>query len=211
MFKRFKQLPIHLNANLPERFMVRRMRLGIDLDGVVANFTKGWMGFYNRDFGAELVETDSKQWNDLVDLTHFANIGEFWRWSSDLDGRSVFWHLEPFPGAVEALRSLADAGHQIVVITTKPEFAIEDTHEWIEQQRIPAAEIHILEDKWLVPADVYLDDGPHVLPGLVEHRPESTVCRYVRPWNRPVPGTVDVTDFNEFRDVVDRLTAGERL
>jgi 5'(3')-deoxyribonucleotidase len=185
------------------------MRLGIDLDGVVANFTQGWMYFYNREFGTTLTVEDSQRWNDLVDLTHFDNMGEFWNWSSDLDGRSVFWHLEPFPGAVEALRSLVDAGHQVVVVTTKPDFAVGDTYEWIERHRIPAAEIHILEDKWLVACDVYLDDGPHVLPGLVEHRPQSTVCRYVRPWNRPVRGALDVHSFNEFRDVVDHLAVGE--
>jgi 5'(3')-deoxyribonucleotidase len=184
---------------------LHRMRLGIDLDGVVANFTKGWMDFYNRDHGTELVVTDSRRWHDLVHLTHFQDINEFWEWSSDLDGRSVFWHLEPFPGAVEALRSLVDAGHEIVVITTKPDFAIDDTHEWIERHGIPAAEIHILEDKWEIPADAYLDDGPYVLPGLVENRPNSAVCRYVRPWNDPVQGAIDVADFVEFRAVVDRL------
>jgi 5'(3')-deoxyribonucleotidase len=183
------------------------MRLGIDLDGVVANFTQGWMSLYNRQFGTELAVADSKRWNDLVDLTHFNDVDEFWKWSSDLDGRSVFWHLEPFPGAVEAVRSLVDAGHSIIVITTKPAFAVADTYEWIESHRIPAAEIHILEEKWLVECDVYLDDGPHVLPGLVEHRPESTVCRFVRPWNSPVAGAVDVSDFVEFREVVDRLAA----
>ena len=187
------------------------MRLGIDLDGVVANFTKGWMDFYNREFGTDLAVSDSQRWNDLVDLTHFATIGEFWRWSSDLEGRSVFWHLEPFPGAVEALRSLVDAGHQIIVITTKPEFAIDDTHEWIESHRIPAAEIHILDEKWLVDSDVYLDDGPHVLPDLVEHRPDSTICRYVRPWNQPISGAIDVRSFDEFREVVDRVASGESL
>ena len=181
------------------------MRLGIDLDGVVANFTMGWMNFYNKEFGAELEVEDSQRWNDLVDLTHFENMGEFWRWSSDLDGRSLFWHLEPFPGAIDALQSLADAGHEIVVITTKPDFAVADTHEWIANHDIPAAEIHILEDKWLVECDVYLDDGPHVLPRLVANRPESTVCRYVRPWNHPLPGAVDVTDFDEFRELVERL------
>lgn len=184
------------------------MRLGIDLDGVVANFTKGWMQFYNREFGTELAVEDSRDWGDLVTLTHFADIGEFWNWTSDLDGRSVFWHLETFPGAVEALQDLDDAGHDIVVITTKPAFAVDDTREWIAQHGIPAAEIHILEDKWLVPCDVYLDDGPHILPGLVEHRPEATVCRYVRPWNRPVQGAIDVLDFDEFREVVDRLAVG---
>lgn len=181
------------------------MRLGIDLDGVVANFTKGWMAFYNDQFGTRLVESDSRNWGDLVNLTHFEHIDEFWEWSSDLDGRSVFWHLEPFPGAVEALRSLVDEGHHIIVLTTKPTFAVDDTHEWIERHRIPAAEVHILEDKWLVECAVYLDDGPHVLPGLVEHRPDSTVCRYVRPWNRPVPGAVDVESFEDFTDVVSRL------
>jgi uncharacterized HAD superfamily protein len=181
------------------------MRLGIDLDGVVANFTRGWMCFYNREFGTELSVEDSKQWEDVVHLTHFADIGAFWEWTSDLDGRSLFWHLDPFPGAIEALHSLARAGHQIVVLTAKPDFAVTDTHEWIERNDIPATEVHILENKWRVECSVYLDDGPHVLPGLVRHRPEATVCRYVRPWNRPLPGAVDVHDFGEFREVVDRL------
>ncbi|MGB7859814.1 MAG: hypothetical protein WBM90_04900, partial [Acidimicrobiia bacterium] len=157
------------------------MRLGIDLDGVVANFTEGWMKFYNRDFGTNLVFEDSTNWGDLVDLTHFENIGEFWTWSRDLDGHSVFWHLEPFPGAVEALRSFADDGHHLVVITSKPDFARSDTLEWIERHRIPAAEVHILEDKWLIDVDVYLDDGPHILGPLVKERPDRTICRYVRP------------------------------
>jgi 5'(3')-deoxyribonucleotidase len=186
------------------------MRLGIDLDGVVANFTLGWMSFYNREFGTELEVTDSQQWNDMIDLTHFENMGEFWRWSSDLDGRSLFWHLEPFPGAIDALVALDGDGHELVIITTKPHFAVADTHEWIETHAIPAAEIHILEDKWLVDCDVYLDDGPHILPRLVKHRPEATVCRYVRPWNRPLPGTVDVNDFDEFRDLVYRLALSRR-
>lgn len=181
------------------------MRLGIDLDGVVANFTKGWMTFYNRQFGTNLTVADSTHWDDVVDLTHFADLAEFWDWASDLDDRSVFWHLEAFPGAVEALRSLVNAGHQVIILTTKPEFAVGDTMEWIETHRIPAAEVHILEDKWTVGCAVYLDDGPHLLPCLVTERPQSTVCRYVRPWNDPVPGAVDVRDFVEFRDVVDRL------
>ena len=181
------------------------MRLGIDLDGVVANFTKGWMTLYNRDFGTDLRAEDSQDWGDLVGLTHFRNMGEFWRWSSDLDGHSVFWYLEAFPGAIESLQGLADDGHDIVIITTKPRFAIDDTHDWIERQGIPTDEVHIIEDKWLVDCDVYLDDGPHVLPGLVKNRPGRTVCRFIRPWNDSLEGAIDVCDFDEFRDVVDRV------
>lgn len=181
------------------------VRIGLDLDGVVTNFTAGWMKFYNEEFGTNLTVADSTDWGDLVNLTHFTDIDKFWKWSSDIDGHSVFWHLEPFPGALEAVEGLIDAGHEIVVLTTKPDFAADDTHDWIRRHGLPAKEVHILEDKWRVPCDVYLDDGPHILPALVAHRPEATVCRYVRPWNEPVQGAVDVNDFLEFRQVVDRM------
>lgn len=184
---------------------MNKLRLGIDLDGVVADFTRGWMGFYNPEFGTSLQVEDSVSWNGLIDLTHFKDMGEFWKWSSDLDGRSLFWHLETFPGAVEALESLDAAGHKIVILTTKPDFAVHDTLEWLARHRLPTTEIHILEDKWTVECDVYLDDSPIVLPRLVEHRPNSVICRYVRPWNDPMEGATDVRNFDEFRDVVSRL------
>lgn len=187
----------------------RSLRLGIDLDGVVSDFNKGWMAFYNREFGTGLVVEDTRAWNDLVNLTHFDHIDEFWEWSSDLDGRSLFWHLEPFPGAIEGLRSLDEEGHAIVILTTKPSFAVADTHDWIRRHGVPATEIHILEDKWTVDCDVYLDDGPHILEGLARHRPDRVVCRYVRPWNRPVPGTFDVNGFDDFREMVRRVASGD--
>lgn len=181
------------------------MRLGIDLDGVVADFNQGWVDLYNRQFGTHITLEDSKRWEAMLEEAHFETMDQFWEWAADIDGHSLFWHLEPYPGAVEALHDLNAEGHEIVILTYKPDYAIEDTYGWIRRHGIPTAEIHILEDKWLVDCDVYLEDGPHVLPGLVEHRPNDTVCRYVRPWNHPVPGAIDVKDFDEFRDVVFRL------
>lgn len=160
------------------------------------------MNFYNRDFGTEFEFADSRQWNDLVELTHFRHIGEFWRWASDLDGRSVFYHLEPFPGAIEALHELRRIGHEIVIITSKPNFAIEDTYDWLEYHDVPHAEVHILDRKWTIDCHIYLDDGPHVIPALLRHRPDRIVCRYIRPWNHQVSGAVDVGDFDDFRQVV---------
>lgn len=184
---------------------MKPLRLGIDLDGVVANFTKGWMTFYNSQYGTDLKVEDSVAWNDLVDLTHFRDIDEFWDWSSDLDGKSIFWHLDTFPGAIEALNELTRDGHHIAILTTKPPFAVHDTLEWLARQQLPTTEIHILEDKWRVDCDVYLDDGPHVLPRLATERPDRTVCRYVRPWNQAIKGVADVLDFDEFREVVSHL------
>lgn len=35
------------------------------------------MKFYSQDFGADLSVEDSKDWGDLVNLTHFDDIDEF--------------------------------------------------------------------------------------------------------------------------------------
>ena len=34
------------------------MRIGVDLDGVVANFTKGWTKYYEEEFGKKILEDD---------------------------------------------------------------------------------------------------------------------------------------------------------
>ncbi|HEY3428568.1 MAG TPA: hypothetical protein VGK83_07885, partial [Acidimicrobiia bacterium] len=57
---------------------------------------------------------------------------------------------------------------------------------------------------WTVDCDIYLDDGPHVLRGLVERRPDRTICRFVRPWNDPVENAVDVDSWPAFLDLVSR-------
>ena len=63
MFKRFEYREFHLKDTWHECSNAV-MRLGIDLDGVVANFTKGWMDFYNLQYGTGFVVADSlsPQW-----------------------------------------------------------------------------------------------------------------------------------------------------
>ena len=185
------------------------MRLGIDLDGVVADFVGGWTRLYNTEFGAVVDPLDVDHWDAIPDLTHFAHMGDFWRWAAGIDGGSLFSHLQPYPGAIDALRRLAKR-HSIVIVTTKPRWATHDTFAWIARHRIPTTEVHIADEKWRVPCDVYLDDGPHVLESLVAHRPDEVVCRYVRPWNDPVPGAIDVESWDDFAAVVDGLAARNR-
>ena len=38
------------------------MRIGVDLDGVVANFTKGWTTQYEAEFGKKILEKDITEW-----------------------------------------------------------------------------------------------------------------------------------------------------
>lgn len=185
--------------------MSERLRLGIDLDGVVADFNKGWIDRYNSEFDAYLAPEDVVTWDAAIQLTHFPDMDAFWKWAEGGERSSIFRHLETYPDAVPALDRLARR-HDVVILTTKPDWAVHDTFAWVAEHRIPTREIHVTEEKWKVPCDVYLDDAPHQLRALHEHRPEAVVCRFVRPWNHPRPGVWDVADWRAFVALVDDLS-----
>ena len=184
------------------------MRLGIDLDGVVADIISGWISRYNAEFGTDIPFDAVQSWDAIPSLTHFRHMGEFWKWAQDHDGHSMFRHLEPYPGAIEALWWLARQGNHIVILTTKPHWAIHDTYEWIAEHRLPTREVHILDRKWEVDCDIYLEDAPHNLEELVARRPNRVVARYVRPWNHPVEGTVDIASWEDFKRLVEATGDG---
>jgi 5'(3')-deoxyribonucleotidase len=189
------------------------MRLGIDLDGVVADFNGGWTRAYNSDFGTSISAERVTEWDQIPSLTHFHHMGEFWRWARSLAGGSLFRHLDPYPEAIPALIRLA-GDHDVIVVTTKPHWAELDTYQWLVDHGVPATEVHITRDKWLVDCDIFLDDAPHVLHRLVAERPSSVVCRFVRPWNHPIGGAVDITGWSRFEALVEEqassLTQGQR-
>jgi len=181
---------------------MRSLRLGIDLDGVVADFNAGWIRRYNAEFDGDVPVDAVQTWDGLHTLTHFRNNREFWAWASGHGGGSIFRHLDTYADSVETLNLLAGAGHKIVIVTSKPSWAVHDTFAWLADRRIPTREVHVTEDKWKVACDVYLDDAPHQVESLVRRRPGATVCRFVRPWNDPIAGSVDVVTWSDFATLV---------
>ncbi len=178
------------------------MRLGIDLDGVVADFNAGWMRRYNDEFGTSLVPEMVTEWDAMISLTRFETVSGFWKWARNDGGPSFFRHLPVFPDALGALNRLSRS-HAIVIITTKPTWATSETFAWLADNRIPTREVHITEEKWRVDCDVYLDDGPHNLKALVVERSDKITCRFVRSWNEPVAGAVDIESWSAFEVLVD--------
>lgn len=178
------------------------MRLGIDLDGVVAQFNRGWMQRHADEFGSSLDPSMVLGWNNLHALGGFADMDAFWEWFRNHPGPSGFRHLEPYPSALETLHGLASQGYEIVILTHKFDWAVSDTLAWLSDVGMPSREVHILEHKHTVACDVYLDDSPIVLPRIADARPDALTCRFVRPWNAPVAGVADVHDWAEFEAIV---------
>lgn len=188
----------------------RPLRLGIDLDGVVADFNAGWIERYNAQFGSALLPEHVDIWDAPTLLTHFTDMSEFWSWARTAGGgASIFRVLQPYRGAIEALDRLAKRD-RVVIVTTKPRFAIHDTYEWLAEHRVPTTEVHIVDDKSEVDCDIYLDDADHNIEALVAARPNSLVCRYVRPWSTSHAGAIDVADWNQFEQQVEHFRTHHR-
>lgn len=179
------------------------LRIGLDMDGVLADFNTGWMTRYNHDFGSELDASMVTTWDGLHQLTHFESMADFWTWARG-DGHSTFRDAPALPGAVEGAKRIARK-HRVVIVSSKFDWAIPDSLTWLAQHEIPAREVHFLWDKTLAGCDVYLDDAPHQLEDLSTGLPEATVCRMVHPWNEPMPGVTDVHSWPEFEAVVERV------
>ena len=187
--------------------MASTLRIGVDLDGVVADFVSGWVQRYNAEFGTRLRACDAVEWHAAARMTHFGSTSEFWRWArrAGPDGRSLFRTLPIYPGAVQGLRTLLRLAH-VVVLTTKPQWAIADTLAWLGDLDLPLREVHVTADKTTVDCRVYVEDSARHLAALRSQRADAVVCRWVRPWNSPLAGCLDVESWADLHVVARELT-----
>ena len=179
------------------RIKLSQMRIGVDLDGVVANFTKGWTKYYEEEFGKKILEDDIQSWGLSEPLTHFKEDLDFWKWAKDINGSSIFRNLEVYENSVETLNELSKSGHDIVIISSKPWWSIHDTLMWLGENKIPTKEIHFIEDKWTIDCEVYIDDAPYQLENYKKNTVDKKIIRFVRSYTKPLDGVFDIHNWKE--------------
>ena len=141
------------------------MIIKIDIDGVIRNTFQGMLNVYNSVFLEE---------KTLDDITSYDTNESFPRIGNELKidgnvfffdyhGREVF-SSEPLPGAIEAIRRLHDAGHEISICSHQPlKVGRETTVDFLDGHNIPYDSVHFTKSKWQVYGDVIIDDNPDFL------------------------------------------------
>ena len=171
----------------------RQFVLGVDLDGVVADFARGlkpiaaeWLGVAERtlteDISYGFLEWGLERAGGYDALHRFA-----------VKERELFARLPPITGAPAALRRLSAIGDVRIRIITHRLYihwfhkeAIRQTTEWLEHHGVPYWDICFMRDKAAVGANLYLEDSPENIQSLRAAGHETIVV--VNSTNRELPG-----------------------
>ncbi|KAK7123193.1 hypothetical protein R3I94_020098 [Phoxinus phoxinus] len=148
----------------------RRLRVLVDMDGVIADFEGGFLKKFKARFPNE-------PFISLEDRRGFWVSTQYGDMRSDLcdkaisiwESKNFFMELEPLPGGVEALKEMSKMENTDVFICTSPikhySFCPYEKYAWIEKHLGPEflEQIILTRDKTVVTGDVLIDDKPDIL------------------------------------------------
>jgi 5'-nucleotidase len=185
----------NLNSEV-EHSDTHRPVVGLDLDGVIFKYEKGFSGFLVRKLGRPIT--------DFPTMTNYSTIASGWpirdqEEFKDLHCEAVneglYEQLEVMEGAVEALQRLARDGYKIRVITARfvrpgqHAEVVRQTMVSLDRAGIPVKDISFTSEKTEINADVYVDDAPYNIVAL--RAVGKKVIPFAQPYNTEFEGRAD--------------------
>ena len=192
--------------------MKKEFTIGVDLDGVVADYESRF-----REVAAEIMGEEVRR---FPPARNWSLIESGWPFQDDAHFLAVhrqavaehglFRRLAPIEGASEALWRMSDAGIRIRIVTHRlvvnfsHASAVGDTVNWLDDKRIPYRDLCFVRDKAEVGADLYVDDSPHNIRALREARGDDSAMVFDQLYNRHVDGLRAYNWEDILREVANR-------
>lgn len=183
--------------------------LGVDLDGVCADYTESFAAVVAADRGVPSsaltreVSWDFAEWD--LDRDEFLRLHR-----SGVQEHHMFRDMPAMDGVADALWRLSDAGVWIRIITHRlatnwgHAVIVSDTVEWLDAHRIPYRDLCFLGAKPEAQADAYVEDAPHNVEALRDSG--NTVVVFDQPYNRSLDAP-RAADWTEVESTVAALVA----
>lgn len=150
--------------------------IGVDLDGVLYNFTGQLAKFINRYNRKPLEEMPPP--SNWFFWEEWGMTKEDWLKAFSMFGTTMgFASGAPIPGSLEVLRALSAEGHIIRIVTARANerngmsdnynhLVAVSTLEWLRSQKVPFRDLFFTADKGTVMADIFIDDAVHHLEAI---------------------------------------------
>lgn len=192
-----------------------KLFIAIDMDDVVVDFTGMVVDVVNRDYGVALSREDVRSWEFGQYGLNEALGEDWWEW---VQRHAWLWatKAKPVPGALGGIEKLRAAGHELEILTSKPEWAEWVVWYWFGKYRPPVQRVTIIPlkrdpksgfgmDKASASsADILIDDRDKNVFEWVNSDPSRFGILFRAPWN-------DATDLIGTERIVRAQDWGEVL
>jgi uncharacterized HAD superfamily protein len=201
----------------------------VDLDDVLCRTTMHFLALLEREFGKRIL------YEEILDFDWWKACGleerEFRALFRKAHEPDELLGIAPKEDAISVLKQWSRSGQKIVIVTGRPQSALEPTLAWLDRYAVSHEEL-LMVDKYGRADDPSLSDfegeAPQALPDLARRQfrfaveDSLSMARFLAktltvpvalldcPWNRADPGSVLVTRFLDWRSL-DRAAADGSL
>jgi 5'(3')-deoxyribonucleotidase len=161
------------------------LRSAVDLDGVLYEFQRTYRYMIREYRGVEMPPV-AEFWTTWDAQKQYGTPADHrWMWDEGVK-RGLFRYGHMVTGGRRGLERLAEDGHELIIVTSRPESAVNDTMEWCSLllKDIPIVGFHILsngERKTSIDWDVLIDDRPENIEDALSAGRKAVL--FQQPWN----------------------------
>jgi uncharacterized HAD superfamily protein len=178
------------------------MRIAIDIDSTLHHYWDQLEEIAQRRFGVSIPYADQVVWD--IDRLRPEQLRAAVR-ESHSEARILAG--EPYPGAVEAVKSWHDSGHFIHITSHRAGEAHGPTEQWLDAIGLPYDELYCSYDKVTrceaIGIDLLIDDSPENLRRAIDVG--IAAATILHPWNRELVAEEDIVAAEDWPSLAREL------